>query len=372
MTDDQSGAEVSRFQCRRSGVNADGSKLLTLTSRFLERSARSDSNYCEVPVTEQMLYEEVGRVSAVHHYKLLDTLPEPAFDRIKHLVKTVLSVPICTLSLINSDRQGWKSCVQLNATERSHDICFYTHVMQGQILMNIADAREDPRFSDNPLVTGAPHIRSYLGIPLSSREGYSLGALCVIDTKPRNFGPAQIEVLQDFAELVIHEMELRLMAQTDHLTGLASRRRFILEADKAIAHFVRSQVPAALLVLDVDHFKRINDTYGHRVGDVVLRSIGSQLTSLIRSTDTVGRLGGEEFGVLLPGHSLDEAEAIAERLRITIEETKIKHNPPIRMTASFGVASLTERSLSFDDWVACADQGLYAAKRSGRNRTCTF
>ena len=321
-------------------------------------------------MTDPKLQDEAGRLAALRRYELLDTPPEHAFDRFTHLVQTVLNVPICAVSLIDAERQWFKSCAGLDATETSRDISFCTHTIQARVPMNIPDATEDPRFAENPLVTGAPHIRSYLGIPLSSPDGYNLGSLCAIDTKPRVFEPAQVEVLKSFAALITDEMELRRIAQVDHLTGVATRRGFMLEVDKAIARYVRSQTPAALLVLDIDHFKAVNDTYGHPAGDTALRSVGSQLASLVRSTDTVGRLGGEEFGILLPGHSIGEAEAIAERLRISIQTTEIKHDPPLCITASFGVASLAKESLSFEQWLSCADRALYSAKRTGRNKTC--
>ena len=323
-------------------------------------------------MTDSKLQDETGRLAALRRYELLDTPSEPAFDRITNLVKTVLRVPICAVSLIDSDRQWFKSCAGLDAKETTRDISFCTHTIQARVPMNISDATQDDRFAENPLVIGPPSIRSYLGVPLSSPDGYNLGALCAIDTEPRNFDPTQIAVLTSFADLVMSEIELRRIAQVDYLTGVSTRRAFTLEGDKSIARFVRSQIPVALINLDIDHFKRINDTHGHPAGDSVLRNTARQLTSLLRSSDIVGRLGGEEFGILLPGRSLNDAEDVAERLRIAIETTEIDHDPPLRITASFGVAGLTEKSLTFEEWLSCADQALYTAKRTGRNRTCVF
>ncbi len=316
------------------------------------------------------LEDEPGRLAALQRYELLDTPKEAAFDRITSLVKTVLSVPICAVSLIDSDRQWFKSCVGLDIDGTGRNISFCTHTIKTRVPMNIPDAAVDVRFADNPLVTGAPYIRSYLGVPLSSPDGYNLGSLCAIDTRPRNFDPTQIEVLKSFAALVTDEMELRRIAQVDHLTGTATRRGFIQEAEKAIARFVRAQVPASFLVLDLDHFKHVNDTYGHPAGDLVLKMIGAVLSTLTRPTDFAGRLGGEEFGILLPETGLDEAMEIANRIRVALAATVVDHNPPIRITASFGVATLDADALSFEKWLAQADLGLYAAKRTGRNKVC--
>ena len=319
---------------------------------------------------DSKLQDEPARLAALHRYDVLDTAAEPAFDRITSLVKTILNVPICAVSLVDANRQWFKSCVGLDVSETAREISFCAHTIQARAPMNVGDATIDARFSTNPLVTGTPFIRSYLGIPLSSPDGYNLGSLCAIDTKPRTFDSSQVEVLESFAALVMNEMELRRVAQLDHLTGAASRRGFVAEVEKAIARFVRSQEPAALLVMDIDYFKSINDTHGHPAGDCVLRNVGSLLRSMVRSSDVVGRLGGEEFGILLPGQSLDEAADTAERLRFSLEQRPIEYDPPIPVTASFGVAALGNRKLSFDAWLAGADQSLYAAKRTGRNRVC--
>ncbi|SFS04152.1 diguanylate cyclase with GAF sensor [Granulicella pectinivorans] len=321
-------------------------------------------------MVDTKLEDEAGRLAALHRYEVLDTPKEAAFDRITGLVKTVLSVPICAVSLIDADRQWFKSCVGLDVDGTARDISFCTHTIKARVPMNIPDAAEDPRFAENPLVTGAPYIRSYLGVPLSSPDGYNLGSLCAIDTKPRDFDPTQIEVLKSFAAIVTNEMELRRIAQVDHLTGAATRRGFTVEVDKTISRFLRGQTPAAFVVMDIDHFKKVNDTYGHPAGDIVLRTVGTKLSELIRSGDLLGRLGGEEFGILLTGDTVEQATETAERLREALETTVIEHDPPIRITASFGIAALDAECLSFEKWLAKADAALYEAKRTGRNKCC--
>lgn len=114
-------------------------------------------------------------------------------------------------------------------------------------------------------------------------------------------------------------------------------------------------------MLDIDFFSQVNDTYGHAAGDAALRDLGSRLTSLVRATDIVGRLGGEEFGVVLPGHSPSGATNIAERLRLSSVESILQHDPAFKITASFGAASLMADIHSFEQWMGCADHGLYTA-----------
>lgn len=316
------------------------------------------------------LHDEAARLAALQRYQVLDTPKEEPFDRITGLIKTVLNVPMCAVSLIDTDRQWFKSCVGLDVRQTARDISFCTHTIQKREPMNIPDALLDERFRENPLVTGAPFIRSYLGVPLSSPDGYNVGSLCAIDAKPRDFTTEQVGVLSSFAALVVDELELRRIAETDHLTGVATRRSFTLEAEKALAQYRRTSSVSALLILDIDHFKKVNDTFGHPAGDSVLKAVANHLKSNLRTGDTIGRLGGEEFGILF--RDTDSASALdnAERLRSLIETMQIDHEPPLKVTASFGLAMTNEATEAFQQWLAKADTALYEAKRSGRNTCC--
>jgi diguanylate cyclase (GGDEF)-like protein len=316
------------------------------------------------------LVDEPGRLAAVRRYEILDTAPEAPFERITGLVKAVMDVPMASVSIIDADRQWLKSCVGMAGGDTPREITFCTHTIQSRDPMVIADAAVDPRFAENPLVTGPPHIASYLGVPLATPDGYNLGSLCALDTKPRNFNPGQVEVMKSFAALVTDELELRRIAQVDFLTGTATRRGFCLALDKAISRSVRHGRASALLTLDIDHFKQVNDTHGHAAGDLVLRALSTRLMRLARASDVVGRLGGEEFGILLTDADMEEAPRSAERFRAAIEELAIEYDPPLRVTASFGIALLDAETLTADEWLATADYALYEAKRTGRNRCC--
>ncbi len=319
---------------------------------------------------DEKLFDEPARLAALHRYEVLDTPREAPFERITGLVRAVLNVPISTLSLIDTDRQSYKSCVGIDSSDMPREFSFCTHTIQSREPMRIPDTLEDPRFAQYPSVVGAPFIRSYLGVPLASPDGYNIGSLCALDVQPRDFSDAQVEVLKSFAALAVDELELRRIAQTDSLTGAATRRGFLLEMEKAIARFVRKDHSVSLLTLDVDHFKGINDTFGHPAGDTVLRSITATLQSLIRKEDLVGRLGGEEFGILLGGAGLPEATLVAEELRAAIENISFPTCEDIVVTASFGIADLRADCLSPELWLASSDQALYRAKREGRNRFC--
>ncbi|WP_446742458.1 sensor domain-containing diguanylate cyclase [Silvibacterium acidisoli] len=318
---------------------------------------------------DEKLADESGRLAALQRYEVLDTPREASFDRITSLVQAIFNVPIVLVSLVDRDRQWFKSCIGLDIDSTSRDISFCTYTIQAREPLHVPDALEDSRFATSVLVTGKPYIRSYLGIPLTTSDGYNVGSLCAIDTKPREYSAEQIQLLGSFASLVVDELELRRIAQTDSLTGAATRRGFLLEMEKLIARSSRNGRPNSLLLLDIDHFKSINDTHGHPAGDTVLRSVSDRLYQLLRAGDVLGRIGGEEFGVLLPDTDIQGAYETAERLRTGIAAAPLCFNPLLNVTASFGVCSW-QPTYTADEWLAGADKALYEAKRTGRNRSC--
>lgn len=155
------------------------------------------------------LVNESRRVALLHALDLLDTPSEPQFDAITRLACRLLHVPTALVSLVDNDRQWFKSRVGLDATETPRNVAFCAHAIQSTEAMVIPDARQDPRFADNPLVTGAPHIRAYAGVPLRSKEGLALGTLCVLDSQPRDFNSDDLRNLSDLAGLVQHELRHR-------------------------------------------------------------------------------------------------------------------------------------------------------------------
>lgn len=161
------------------------------------------------------------------------------------------------------------------------------------------------------------------------------------------------------------------LARTDELTGLNNRRAFF-DLGERFCRRARAGYPVAVLMFDVDHFKHINDTHGHAAGDALLRAIGQRLPPLLRPGDVLGRMGGEEFAVLLPDTRMQQAWAIAERLRADIESLMVEcEGRSLGCTASFGVAVHEHEAVCLDTLLGEADQALLQAKRSGRNRIQT-
>jgi diguanylate cyclase (GGDEF)-like protein len=171
------------------------------------------------------------------------------------------------------------------------------------------------------------------------------------------------------AELERTRDALQVMATTDELTGLLNRRRFLEVAEQELKRSRRYGRPLSIIGLDLDHFKDVNDRLGHAAGDTVLRTLGQVLRDEGRRQDIAGRLGGEEFAIVLPETSIDDAVALSERVRNRLGATRVVANgAALTVTASFGVAEITSTDGSVEDALGRADQALYRAKRAGRDR----
>lgn len=315
------------------------------------------------------LSDEDARLAALRRYEVLDTGEEEPFRRVVELVRTVLGVPIAAVSLIDADRQWLKAVSGPLPRELPRDVAFCNETIKHERPTAVLDARTDGRFADNPLVTGQPHVRSYLGVPLTTPDGYNVGALCAIDNETRPFDARDAGILKSLAEIVVEQLELRQIARQDVMTGALTRRGFQSELEREFLRASRYDRPSALVVFDVDHFKRVNDTHGHAAGDAALVAIANACMANMRKSDVFGRIGGEEFGLLLPETSAGEAYEAAERIRRTIESTIIETPAAeVRVTVSGGVAPMPSPAEGAAAWLADADLALYEAKRNGRNR----
>ncbi|HSO36490.1 MAG TPA: ATP-binding protein [Labilithrix sp.] len=156
-----------------------------------------------------MVFDDAARLRALADYRVLDTVPEEAFDEITRLAATILRTPIALVSLVDEDRQWFKSRVGLEAIETPREYAFCDHAIRADVTMVVEDATKDPRFADNPLVTSAPFVRFYCGVPLHSPEGHGLGTLCVLDSTPRTISAADRAVLESLAHLVETALEVR-------------------------------------------------------------------------------------------------------------------------------------------------------------------
>lgn len=167
---------------------------------------------------------------------------------------------------------------------------------------------------------------------------------------------------------------MRALASADGITGLLNKRRFLEVLDSHIAEAAGGGTPLTLAMIDIDHFKKVNDTYGHQSGDQILREIASLISGRLRETDQAFRYGGEEFSVIMPGTPLNSALEAIDRIRTAIEDAvfNVAENTPVRVTVSAGLASFPGEAAAPEDLILYADTALYAAKRSGRNRVMGY
>ena len=177
-------------------------------------------------------------------------------------------------------------------------------------------------------------------------------------------------VARDITKRKCAEDELRQLASTDSLTGLPNRRHFIAQLEEELARVQRHDaLRAAVLMLDLDHFKLINDRHGHATGDAVLQHFATLIGEGLRKIDSVGRIGGEEFAIILAGADAAAALSFAERLRLKVEQTPLmQEGRPIPVTVSIGISAMSAADVSADAALIRADQALYRAKQAGRNR----
>ncbi len=235
---------------------------------------------------------------------------------------------------------------------RSSDMPAYTYII-------LLTARGEPDDIVNGLDAGAD---DYLIKPFDARE---LRARIAIGIRIVSLESRLRETLR----------ELQRLATYDSLTGLMNRRVIYEHAEAEVARVTRDGVPVSLVLLDIDHFKHINDTYGHPVGDQVLQIIAATIAQSIRPYDRAGRWGGEEFLLVLPNTSRDEAEKVAERIRANVAALRltVEVQADLEFQVSLGVVSIDSGSPhAVDVLISHADKALYQAKKQGRNRVCIF
>ena len=317
-------------------------------------------------------FAEDQRLAALARYDVLDTPPEEAFDRITRLTARIFDVPMATVTFLDGHRQWYKSRQGVANSETERGPSFCNLALQLNEPMVVTDALTDERVKNNPFVIGPPHVRFYAGIQLRAPDGNAIGTLCAFDNKPRAFGSDDLRMLTDLAGIVMSELELRTLILRDGLTGALARQAFRQEADRAFALARRHKHALSCIAFDLDHFKAINDDNGHAVGDLALKACIELCHQELRASDLVGRMGGEEFAIVLPHVDGAAALRVAHKLRDAIAQILIPGKyAPLRFSASFGVCALDETARDIGDLLQRADEALYAAKAAGRN-TCTL
>lgn len=439
---------------------------------------------------------ELDRLATVNEYGVDGPLPEPEFQRMVQLAANVFDVPVALISLVEAERQVFAARIGIRVCDTSRDVSFCAHAIRSDDIMVVPDASRDPRFTNNRLVTGEPHIRFYAGAPLRAPSGHNIGTLCIIDNKPRyTFSENDRRNLADLAALVLDKLELRrlevarrasqlrfeniastspdaivctdasglvtfwnvaaerlsglltaemlgqsidrigsesLFEALRHLAGagesLVEQRTIELEVHKKdgspvpvelsvstwrqdgqpsfgailrditnrrkneqrlfrLAHhdaltnlanrsLLLSRMEEALdgdraacvMLVDLDGFKDVNDGLGHAAGDAVLIDVGERLQASVGAADTVARMGGDEFAILLPNVS-DAAEVagIADAAIESISNILAVDGQPVHIGASIGIAIFPSHGSVAQELLSNADLALYQAKEEGRH-----
>ncbi len=442
------------------------------------------------------LKDEDRRLAALGEYGINEALAEPGFERLVQLAANVFDVPIALVSLVEAERQVFAARVGLDVCETSRDVSFCAHAIRGDDIMVVPDATKDPRFRENPLVTGEPHIRFYAGAPLRAPSGDKIGTLCIIDTKSHAaFSAAEHRNLGDLAALVLDKLELRRLelarresqnrfeniaatsprrsrcadyagrvtfwnGAAERLLGYSAaeiagqtidkiaperildRLRYLAASDESLvegrtaeldmhrkdgttvpvelsvstwreaghtsfgailrdvterrANEVRlfrlahldplTQLPnrmlfksrieqvlqteesACVMLVDLDGFKDVNDSLGHSAGDAVLIDVAQRLLSSVRPDDTVARMGGDEFAILIPGMGDPfRASEIADAAIESVSQLVTIEGQPVQIGASVGIAIFPAHGSRGDELLSNADLALYQAKAEGRH-----
>lgn len=321
--------------------------------------------YPDYPIPE----DEEQRLRDLRRHGVLDTASDPHFDRIVKLASQALGMPIALVSLVDRDRQWFLARKGVEVAETPRCMAFCAHAIAGEQVLHVPDASSDARFNTNPLVVEAPYIRFYAGAPLRSPEGHNLGTLCVIDTEPHQLDEQQLQLLQLMADLVVRELELRRLNCLCPVTGMYNRSSFFRLGAEEFEQARSTGKPLALFNFDIDDFRQINNRWGHRAGDHVLEDLCRITRQHLKSRDLFGRIGDEEFAVLLVDHTDAEVMATAAAIRAAVEAmagvfSQSDYHPLI----SGGVTSLASKDTTFSDLFYRADQALFLAKGNGRNQ----
>jgi len=330
---------------------------------------------------------ERERLASLKSLKILDTPIEERFERITRLAKKTFGVPMAMVTLVDKDRQWFKSCSGFVGSETARSVSFCGHAINSDAIMVVPNATQDERFADNPFVSGAPCIRFYAGRPLKSPDGHRVGTLCIVDTKARELSHEDALALEDLSRMVEQELRTEQQGETerelrkalgeaeqraavDGLTRLWNQVTIHKILSSEMDRSSRSGKNVAVMMIDVDAFKQVNDSLGHQEGDWVLAEIARILRGTLRAYDSIGRAGGDEFLIVMPDATALSARMVAERCRKHIEEARLgRTSPAVPVTISVGVGL---GSSAADAVLADADRALYQAKHGGRNRVVLF
>ena len=307
-----------------------------------------------------------------------------AFDRVTRAAQRLFGTPIALISLVDHDRQWFKSCIGLTVHETPREASFCAHAILHDEPLVVEDALADPRFADNPLVVRTPKIRFYAGRPLRNAEGFAVGALCVIDRKPRRLGGDEREMLEDlghwaealFATSQLSESRRSLtaaleQAQRDRMVDPAlhvwNRSAIVDILEREARRALRQHTALSVLLVEVNGSATDE---GPEASDAAIEELAQAMRAGLRPYDAVGRFGNGELLVVLPDSQRNAAAAVTQRLSECIERSRFAaHRNRAPCTVRAGAAWLAPQAqpCAAESLVACADHALARARETGGN-----
>jgi diguanylate cyclase (GGDEF)-like protein len=339
--------------------------FFSITSALAPRLSCSTPEYTMIP--PELPANEQERLSQLRNLSILDTPPEERFDRVTRMAKRLFDVPIALVSLVDENRQWFKSCFGLDVSETDRSISFCGHAILNEGALIIKDALQDERFSDNPLVTDEPHIRFYAGMPLRTLSGQGMGTLCIIDRRPRDFSEDDIGMLTDLAGMVERELMAVQLSISDELTRISNRRGFLALTRYSLDICKRELFPATLVFFDLDKFKEVNDTYGHAEGDRALKIFADEMKDSFRTSDIFARLGGDEFVALLTNTGAKLIMEKISRFETSLQARCAAAELPYTIEFSYGLVAYDPlKHDSVEDMLHEADSAMYENKQTKR------
>ena len=333
------------------------------------------------------------KADVLQRYQILNGSMAYDASQISRTAALVFDLPTVVVVLNERYRHWYQSQHGVAPGSLDHVLAFCALSNLSDSLFVVQDVRKEAFFSRDKSLTRAASIVFFAGAPLSDPDGKRFGTLCLIDEKPREFGADKLAVLGSFAELVSQDICLRSagryavrdlidleeekcflfdLAMTDPLTKALNRRAFFRFAEREVLRSRRHGLDVSVLMIDIDHFKAVNDVYGHNAGDDVLKQLVGVVSDITRDEDLVGRLGGEEFALILPETDLEKAGILANRLREAVKRLSFPTEAgAFGISVSIGISVPEASDTDILPALARADKALYEAKRNGRDRVET-
>ena len=282
-------------------------------------------------LTPDLPANENTRIKTLQNLNVLDTPPEQRLDRVTQIAAKMFNVPIALVSLVDKERQWFKSCVGLTASETARDISFCGHAILSEQALVVTDTLADERFADNPLVRGEPNIRFYAGIPLEHENGCRLGTLCIIDSKPRSFNTDDITLLKELAVLVELELVNKLPNTTDPVTGLSNKAGFKLLAPISLKVCQKLNLKVSVVYL----FMKGLLSYRHdrQKYITILNTTAELYKTTFRATDIIAHYDENGFVALVSNADKHNTQELLDCLITQMNDVDfdVQHDSPIEL-----------------------------------------